>query len=508
MLTKKLTLTFMSGGIHVTNFNNAVRITLLNFSRTRMQWKSEYRRGRYVKSPHKVFAASNLHRTEFLFHRHDWDELKAFLLDSGLVEQEFEIKKKGFRNAVKTDLKRVSDFDDRDYQSEIISYAIQPSIYSLTVPLQTGKGKTYTGLRVAQELNCLTGVVSRLKHIKQWRSDIKEMFGLTDNDVYMVQGKDRLIKLIKMAKDNKFPYKFVLFSNSTLQAYIKRCENGEWRDYGCKPQDLFQLLRIGFKIVDEAHECLHLNFKLAMYLHVKKVLYLSASILTGDSFIDKMSEIIFPLHLRHDKLSWDKYIDVYAIAYKHERTDMRYNHPGNPNYAHSALEQWYLKHPKSLERYFKMIGDLVYNHYVEEYKDGVRAIIFVSYVEMATALTKYLQSRFSEFSVGRYCATENDPEEHLYDFDIRVTTPESAGTGTDIKELILNICTVNIASIQRNVQVQGRTRKPTIYKEVTPRFLYLWATDIDKHVTNHEHRLTIFESKAKNIFTVLSDYVI
>lgn len=724
-----MSLVFMSEGIHVRDFDNRVRGVLNQFCRKRIQWKTTFRRGRCIRQPDRVYAASNLYRTEYFFHRHDWDELKTFLNENGIRDEQMNISKKGYRKAYAIEVQSPEHHQDRDYQADIISYALQKEIYSLTIPLQTGKGKsqplttpirtpkgtvlmgdlkvgdalltkegttqyvtgihpqgkravyrltfadgrtsesciehlwhyynpntgwqttelkellthfeqdtnyqaaipwyqgvarntirlaelrrflddyaeevngylvipfndevmalvresggiaegyggshlriahpdpyyltndsyrverltlnavcgvglpitkierldkevemqcisvsgedrlyvcddyvvthnTKTALRIIEELGCRAGIVSRLKHVKQWLRDTKEQFNLTDKDVFLVQGKDKLVKLINLAKEDKCPFKFIFFSNSTLQAYIKRCELGEWKDYGCKPQDLFQLLRIGVRIVDEAHECLHLNFKLAMYLHTKKTIYLSATILTGDEFINRMSEIIFPLHLRHDKLEWDKYIDVYALSYSHARGDMRYQHPGNPNYAHSALEQWYLNNPKALGNYFTMVGDLIENYYVQEYKDGLKTSVFCSFVEFATELTAYLEARFSDFSVGRYCATADDPIEHLYDVDIRVTTPESAGTGTDIDDLYLNICCVNVSSIQRNLQIQGRTRKGKRYPELTPKFIYLWATDIDKHRTAHEMRLSIFEGKAKNVLSVMSDYVI
>lgn len=508
MSNKKLSLVFMSGGIHIRDFDNRTRIILLDFCRKRIQWGTTFKRGRMIRKKERVFAASNQYRTEFFFHRHDWKELKEHLEENGILEQHMHVSKKGYRKAVDIEVQSPDYFQDREYQKDIISYALQPHIYSLTVPLQTGRGKTAVSLRIIEELGKRAGIVSRLKHVKQWIRDAKEQFSLTDKDIYLVQGRDKLIKLIKLAKEGKCDFKLIFFSNSTLQTYIKCCELGKWRDFGCKPQDLFQLLGIGIKVVDEAHESLHLNFKISMYIHVKKSVYLSASILTNDSFINKMSEIIFPPELRHDKLEWDKYIDVYAIAYRHERGDMRYQYPGNPNYAHSALEQWYLKHPKALANYFKMVGDFVYNHYVLEYKEGLKVSVFCSFVEFATELTKYLEQRFDGFSVGRYCATEDDPMEHLYDVDIRVTTPESAGTGTDIKDLYLNICLVNVASIQRNIQIQGRTRRVKTYPELTPKFIYVWATDIDKHKTGHENRLEIFANKAKNIFTVMSDYVI
>lgn len=497
-----------SSGIKVIKFDNATRAVLMDFCRSRIQWTTSFRRGRYVKKMHKVFAASNRFRTEFFFHRHDWEELKQHLANNFIPEEKMLIKYKRYKPTHSIDVTSASHYESRDYQIEIVDSALQPKHYSLVIPLQPGSGKTYIALKVSEEHKTRTGVVSKLKHVKQWRKDIKEQLGLTDKDILLINGKVPLIKLIKSAKEGTLTAKYILFSNSTLQVMLKKYELGDWHEYGVKPDDLLQLLGIGLNIVDEAHENLHLNFKLAMYLHVKKTLYLSGSLESEDEFVNKMSEIVYPTELRYNKRAWDKYIDVYALSYKHYRDDMVYQYNGNPSYNHGALEQWYLKNPKILANYFKMVGDLMYKNFVEGKKDGLKAVVFVSYVDFATALTKYLKSRFRHLDIKRYCATEGDSSEALYDSDIRVTTPESCGTGTDIPNLSFNLCLVNVSSMQRNTQIHGRTRKIKLYPEMNPVFMYVYAVDIDKHVAAHNKRFDLFEHKSKSIRCITSDYKI
>lgn len=654
MNDKKFKVVMTSGAVHITGFDNSMREVFSDFARKRIRWTTEFRRGRFVRKPDKVFGASNYYRTEYRFHRHDWEQLKEHLAVYGITEDQYSFTKRKFYTPKVIKVASPDEWKPRDYQEDIIQAAIRKSIYSLVIPLQTGYGKfsrngtpiltphgwkkieelevgdaimgssgdkqhvsgtypqgkqlmyrvtfkdgrytdcglphlwthwdkeksvwmtstteqligrfrddqtystfvpPYLGEEVTRELNttivsviplnesddatCIrvsnpdrlyvcddyivthntavalftveelqqrTAVVSKLKHVKQWKRDIKEQFRCDDKDIMLISGAPALIKAIKLAKEDKLEAKFLLFSNSTLQVFIKNYELGDWTKYGCKPDKLMERLGVGLRVVDEAHENLHLNFKLDLYLHQPKTLHLSASLESDDEFINRMSEILYPLKLRHDKLEWDKYIDVYAMAYRHTRSDMQYQFSGNPSYNHMALDQWYLSKPKVLENYFKFIGDLLYKNYVDGYKEGLKAVVFVAYVDMATALTKYLSERFGKYWVARYCGSEDDPQENLYDADIRVTTPESCGTGTDIPNLSFNLCMVNISSRQRNIQVQGRTRKIKLYPDMTPVFMYCYAMDIDKHMKAHEKRLEIFESKAKSIRTIISSY--
>jgi len=141
VLKKRVTITFMSGGIHFTDFDNAVKRILLDFSRKRIQWTTEFRRGRPVRKADKVFAASNNYRTEFFFHRQDWEELEIALADGGIKDEHIEVKQKRYKKPARLKVTSVSSFEDRDYQAEIVGWAVEPSCTLLTLPLQTGKGK-------------------------------------------------------------------------------------------------------------------------------------------------------------------------------------------------------------------------------------------------------------------------------------------------------------------------------------------------------------------------------
>ena len=54
--------------------------------------------------------------------------------------------------------------------------------------------------------------------------------------------------------------------------------------YGCNPEDFFNLINVGIRLIDEVHQDFHLNFKIDLYTNVKKTISLSATLQSDNKF--------------------------------------------------------------------------------------------------------------------------------------------------------------------------------------------------------------------------------
>jgi superfamily II DNA or RNA helicase len=140
-----------------------------------------------------------------------------------------------------------------------------------------------------------------------------------------------------------------------------------------------------------------------------------------------------------------------------------------------------------------MIADVLYEGYEKDYVLGEKAIIFVVSVKVSSELAEYIQHRYPDMRVSRYIA--EDDYDDMLSSDIIISTPQNLGTGMDIPSLKTVINTVNIDSIQSNIQIVGRLRKRD---NLPTRYYYLYNNKIDKHKQYHIRRKELLMSKAKS----------
>ena len=145
------------------------------------------------------------------------------------------------------------------------------------------------------------------------------------------------------------------------------------------------------------------------------------------------------------------------------------------------------KHPQMETFYLKLIEGVLIDFYIDKYEKKDKCLIFVGTVSFAARLTKYIQQKYPDKTVMRYC--EEDPFSNLLESDICVSTVISAGTAVDIPDLRVVIQTVSISSTVSNIQNLGRLRD---LKEKDTRFCYLYAENIKKQKTYHYKRKELF----------------
>lgn len=359
---------------------------------------------------------------------------------------------------------------------------------------------TVTSISAASKYKNRILVIVLAKYLDKWVSDLKNILDIENEDIVAIQGSDSLKSVINLAKDNEFNYKCTIASLTTMVNFIKLFENdyhSALEEYSCEPHELYELLNIGVVIFDEAHEHLHSVFKTLTFAHVPKVIALSATLITRDPMIDRMQKIIFPKEKRFNKIKMKKYIKVQAVSYTFKdfsKAKIRTSEFRSSTYSHTAFEKSVIKNIIILNNYLKMIKDIVYIAYINNYMPGDKLLIYASTVKFCGILKDYLKKHISKYDIRTY--VEKDPYENIMESDITVSTLLSSGTALDIPNLRACILTISVDSPTSNLQALGRLRE---LKDRDVRYYYFYCRDIKKQLKYHYSRKELFKEKVASI---------
>ena len=152
-----------------------------------------------------------------------------------------------------------------------------------------------------------------------------------------------------------------------------------------------------------------------------------------------------------------------------------------------------------LKNYLEFIKFVVNGTYIPNREfENDKCIIFVASINMATAITEYLQNEYQNIPVARY--VEDDPYSNLHETNgIIVSTIQSAGTAEDIDGLITAINTHNMESYASNLQAKGRLRNKKGRKLI---YVQTWCRDIPQHKKYLASTLRIFRGQLLSIVNI------
>lgn len=340
--------------------------------------------------------------------------------------------------------------------------------------------------------------VIRPMFIDKWVADVQKVLNITADEVMVVQGGANLKALIELAKTDQLGnIKAIIISNKTYQGWLtiyeKFREGAQELGYGCHPEDLFEVIGCGVRLVDEIHLDLHLQFKLDLYTNVASSIALSATFLSNDKFIEHVQSVMYPPATRYQGGPLDRYVTAIAAFYSIEdMSKIRTVENGGTMYSHNAFEKSIRRNPHQLQNYCRLIKHYVDVVYMEDYKQGERCIVFASSIEMCAILRNYLARAYPQLDVRRFVA--EDPPENMLEPDIIVTTVLSGGTAHDVEKLKAIVQTITLDSIQSNIQAMGRLRN---LPNMPLRFLYTVCTDVEKSVKYHHSKVEMLKQRAK-----------
>lgn len=353
-----------------------------------------------------------------------------------------------------------------------------------------------------------TAIVIKPMYIEKWIADVLKTYVIKESEIMTVSGSAQLQGLIQMGKLGILKSKFIIISNKTIQNWYKLYEQAGKETlemgYDCLPEDFFETIRCGMRLIDEVHQDFHLNFKIDLYTNIERSISLSATMVNYDQFMERMYKIAYPIKTRFEGPPLDKYVIARELSY-HIREDRKYNVTEyNSNmYSHHAFEKSILKVKDFRDNYCKLIWNTLEIGFMHNYIKGQRCLIFCSSIDMCTVVTNYMKNRYPDLLVRRY--VEDDPYENLLESDIAVSTLQSAGTAHDIANLKTVVLTVAINSLQSNVQSLGRLRK---LKDVNTYFFYFVCQDIPKHIAYAIDKEKMLLQRAANLIKINAPFLV
>lgn len=466
-------------------------------------------RGKVQKQNKNIFAAKS-DEGEYRFHINYLPRFKEMLRDGLINDDEINYFKHEYPEPEEIDVKVPEKFQMRDYQEEALSYILDDG-HSKLVAFSMGLGKTLTAVKAGELLGYRTIIIVLGRYKEKWRDDVLELYG-PDTNFMLVKGLAHLLSLIEQAKEGNPVPDVIIVTTTTMQLYIKEWEKHQGKEIEgmVPPEEMYEILKMGYRIIDEAHQHFHMVFKNDLYSNLYKAVYLTATLESNDKFIQAMYNLIWPRAMRGQAVKPAPYDKTTALLYQHLNPD-RVRWKSNQGYSHVMYEQSIWKHIPSRVEYLDMIGDVVEQKFLPLYEPGKKMLIFCSLVDTCKEVADYLNQRFKDkkWQISKFTAEDN--KEIIDTNDITVSTLGKAGTALDISGLIVCFNTVALAEPKANLQAKGRLRdlsKKPGFEHIVPEYIYTVATDIPRHVQYHQEKKMLFAGRTTRITEERAPYTI
>lgn len=495
--------------IKVTGFGRPIKDALLEYCRTIAQYGLKKVGRRFIKAMTKVFVGVTRDREEFHFHIHELDDIVKHLGRHGFNQKQIWFVHHPLYTPPTVEYDYIDKRAPRDYQAPIIDYITDPG-KTKVVTLDPGRGKTFIALSAIQRLQMRAFFCIKPMYLEKWVGDAEEAFRFKRGELLVIQGTKNLQVLMNLAAEDALDAKIILCSNATFYLYLKQYEiyKEGIKDlgYSLLPHEFFEKMGVGIRVIDEVHQDFHLNYRQDLYSHVPKTLSLSGTLESDDRFINKMYNLMFPPDSRYNDNDRDVYMTVEALVYTMVNAEDRisFMNKALKSYSHIKFEQSIMKRKTILTAYIDMICDIVLKRFVRGRLSGMKIVIYHSTVDMCTITAKELTRRHPTLKVTRY-VSEDDYSEML-ECDVIVSTLKSLGTAIDVPGLRTVLMTDALGSRQANLQAAGRLRKLKDWPDVSPEFLYLVNTDIQKHRDYHVKKQEIFRGRVLAHRETMTEY--
>lgn len=451
-----------------------------------------------VRQKGKVYAAITEDTKQYGMLLADLEPMLGHLRFCGLKESDINVEHVPIceGDAIEAQLK--PEFTPRENQVAAVEFLHQPASKNRVLHADTGFGKTFCGFEAVSHYKVRTGFIMDPGHIKTWTANLGPYMGMGPNDAVVVQGSAHLRALIELRQIGQLDYKMIFFSAPTLREYVKDYEKLGPSSFEVAPQDLFSFLGIGMVVRDEVHESVHALILQTIYSHVRRIIFLSATLVSDNPAINKMYDRVFPAADRYES-ERNKHIRVFSVKFDTDsRTRIKAN--GFRGYSHVKYEQSIMKKKKLCKRYIDFLVECISMSFIREYKDGKKCLVFCSTIKMCELVTAALAAKYPHLTVG--CFIGGAKKEVLYESDIVVGTPKSCGTGVDVPNLSHAWLTVALSSTQLSRQIFGRLRPIKKYPDEDPKFFFLSNNGISSHANYERKRMTDLAMRSKSMKVV------
>lgn len=455
--------------------------TLENFGDKKLrQWEKNYRTKKW--EPTTKYYGILPNRAGIVIPISFLDELYTWLGENGLTytEEYEEISEPRALN-----VKVTKGWVARDYQKEAVDYLTNVDIPRHGLNAQTGDGKTVMAIFTVVKLNTIPLIILPGQVLEQWPKRLMAQLQIEEDDIYLIQGYNSLVKLWK---SNKKPKIFVASIN-TMRSYVIRKE--KYMDLPSYSEFVDEY-GIGVKISDEAHMHFATNVMLDLGANIKHNIYLTATFNTGNSQLRRIFNSVYPEGMRYSPKEYESYVHITEYGFMGNVPTNKCN--TNRGYNHAKYEQHLIKNPFIFADWAeRVLFPILTAHYVQKnVPESFKCIIFCRTVEFIDELTEHVQKFLPNKKVMRF--VEQDPEAVLDEAQVIISTFGSAGTGKDIKDLYTVINTVSFKAPTLTLQVIGRLRKLIGYN---PEYVESFDINIPACLKHYHARAIVYKKIGK-----------
>lgn len=330
--------------------------------------------------------------------------------------------------------------------------------------LDTGKGKTFCTGYAAGVYGLKTLIIMHRDNLRgQWYKSLHDLNGYTSKEMYELTSSAELEAIAN--GELQLDYDVYLMTHATFRAACNRL-----RDCN-KIRNIAKNLRIGFKVIDEAHLEFRDTLLIDFLFNVKRNLYLTAT--DGRSSRDENAifKHVFSNTTFYRKITTgdqkhpDKWVEYITIDINTHCKPNIYRFRVNGGRGMSAITygKWVIQYDKK-QTHFKVCKEIIKQIYENE--PTAKVIVFMPLIDLCTDCAYFLNMELNndesfEYSLDiRTVNSHNSKSENESNkkADVIVTTIQSLGTGSDIKGVtdIIN-CSPIVSKIVVK-QVLGRIR--------------------------------------------------
>ena len=388
----------------------------------------------------------------------------------------------------------------RDYKQEsILAFMLGMSPYEFTrsdkqiyVDLDTGEGKTYSGIAAMCFYGYKTLIISPNveKVTNQWIDSILKFTTLNRNEFLHVKGAKMCADIIR----GKYKHiKVFIVQRSTLLAFIRKYDNN-WEML----TRLVDEMNVGLKIVDEAHMDFNTIVNIDCFTEVPKTYYMSASPSRSDKDEKRIYKRVFmnvPKHGSKLKTKEQNHIIPLILQFKSTPTYEQLKSIKTRYGTSLAKYGDYLLDPEGARDEF--LDTYIFALYLLQRfrRRGGKILVIGITVDFCKELQKVTKQVFPYLSTGLFVGSKSKEKQKELNADVIFSTTQSFGTGAETDNHQLTINTLTYSSEIMANQIPGRIRKQSGRKGIYCEIVNIAHEVARKHYKDREGYL---KKKAKD----------
>ena len=359
--------------------------------------------------------------------------------------------------------------------------------------LDTGDGKTVAAISAILKLKYRAIIIVHQNEIKeQWINTIKEKTSVKEDRILNIEGSSVIENIFngKIKPD----YDFFIVNHQTLNSYAR---DHSWDEI----RELFKVLKIGIKVIDEAHLFFENIMKVDFFSNTLLSFYLTATFGRSDVFESKLYKRSFGSVVRFGEETFN-----YDDKRKHINLIITYfrSHPTN-GYINVRTKMGFSAYKyidyEIHEQYDSLVCVLKKILTDTSHMDG-KVLIISPKIDSAEFFAKIIKKHTGK-EVGTIHSNNSEEVNKANEEKKFISsTPKSLGTGVDLKGLRIIINLEPMGRISMD-QLRGRLREYSSDKETF--LFYPIDTSIPEVVNMLKRAMPMFKEKCKSIVALNID---